>query len=135
MLVELRATGSHSLVPPSDSPSGEEIAWAERGDPAEVAWEDLATAVRCLAAASLLARHWPAHGSRHDGALALAGGLLRAGWSEEAAERFIAAIAAVAGDAEVNDRVRAVASTATALTAGRPLPAGRPWPCLWANRS
>jgi hypothetical protein len=127
MLVELRATGTHSLVPPSIHPSGEEIEWTDPGQPAVIAQADLASAVERLAAASLLARHWPAQGARHDGALALAGGLLRADWSIEDAERFIAAIALAAGDPEVDDRVRAVASTANALADDRPATG---WPTL-----
>jgi hypothetical protein len=53
---------------------------------------DLTRAVTRIAAASLLARHWPKEGSRHDAFLALAGILARAGWSREDASVFHRAI-------------------------------------------
>src|SRR5256885_12910144 len=45
-------------------------------------------------------RYWQ-EGKRHDLALALAGVLLRAGWSTKDAEHFIVAAARVAGDNEI----------------------------------
>jgi hypothetical protein len=50
--------------------------------------------------------------------MALSGALLRAGWSVNDTEGFIGAIATEAGDAEVEDRLRAVRDTKTALEAG-----------------
>jgi hypothetical protein len=120
MLVELRSTGAQTLVPPSVHPSGEPVTWQEAGDPTPVTAKDLTRAVGRLAAAALLARHWPAAGSRHAAALALAGGLLRAGWDEAQTVHFMAAVARAAGDEETADRVHAVASTADALRTARP---------------
>lgn len=115
VLVELRSTGGQTIFPPSIHPSGEAIRWEGEGDPAEVDGRELLTQVGRLAAAALLARHWPAKGSRHDAALALAGGLLRAGWDEEAAEAFVGAVAQVAGDEEAAARPRNVSTTARRL--------------------
>ncbi len=48
--------------------------------PKVVSGDELLARVGKIAAASILARHWPEEGGRHDAALALAGGLLRLGW-------------------------------------------------------
>jgi hypothetical protein len=53
-----------------------------------------------LAAAALIARHWPAKGSRSYAALALAGTLLRAGWGDIEAGEFVAGVAQAANDEE-----------------------------------
>ena len=82
-IVELRQDGHQTVVPPSLHESGELCGWDEEGEPAEVDANDLFQRVHILAAAALLARHWPAKGRRHDAALALSGMLLRAGWDAE----------------------------------------------------
>jgi hypothetical protein len=120
VLVELRASGAQTIFPPSTHPSGEVVRWDADGEPAEVDAATLARAVRRLAAACLLVRHWPARGARHDTALALAGALLRAGWVEDDAARFIAAVADAAGDEETRDRVRTVTTTARRLAEEQP---------------
>jgi hypothetical protein len=119
MLVELRSTGAQTLVPPSVHPSGEAITWVEDGEPAEIDGDALRQAVARLAAASLLVRAWPPVGSRHEAALALGGGLLRAGWEFDATANLVGHIAWVAGDEEAEDRRQAVRSTADTLAAGQ----------------
>lgn len=126
MLVEFRFSG-HTVFPGSTHPSGEAIEWDADGDPLAIAAVDLLPRLGRLAAAVLLARHWPGRGNRHKAALALAGGLLRAGWSVEEAELFVRAVADGAGDEEVEDRVQAVASSAETLAAGQPATG---WPKL-----
>lgn len=123
-LVEIRSTGGHTLVPPSIAPADEEqgkveepVVWHRDGEPARVAMADLRQAVVRTASAALIARHWPI-GGRHDASLALAGGLLRAGWTVEAVETFLRAVCVAAGDDELDDRLRAVASTAERLSRG-----------------
>ena len=119
MLVEVRSTGTQTLVPPSVHPSGEEIVWASNGEPTEIDAVALQRSVTRLAAASLLARAWPGPGSRHDAAMALSGGLLRSGWSEEDATHFLRALVDATGDPEGNDRLAAVRSTSQALAEGK----------------
>lgn len=114
MLVEFRSTGAQTLFPGSTHPTGESYAWDTDEAPSEIATADLLQAVGRPAAAALLARHWPAQGSRQDTALALAGGLLRAGWSEDAAQHFVAAVAYAAGDEEVRMRAKTVCATSRA---------------------
>ncbi|MDP9367826.1 MAG: bifunctional DNA primase/polymerase, partial [Chloroflexota bacterium] len=127
MLVEMRATGCQTLIPPSVHPSGEPVTWAEAGDPAAVASAELVTAVTRLAAAALLIRHWPCAGSRQDAALALAGALLRTGWLVEDVATFIETVAVAAGDEEARKRGEAAHFTARALANGAPATG---WPTL-----
>ncbi len=124
MLVELRGNGGQTLVPPSVHPSGEVFQWEREGAPAVVDAATLRAAVARLAAAALLARHWPEKGSRHRAGLPLAGLLLRGGMPEEEAALFTEAVARTAGDEEWLDRVRAVRDTARELAEGRPATGG-----------
>jgi len=73
--------------------------------------------VKRLAAATILARHWPDQGSRHRASLALAGGLLRAGWTDDEATHFLLAVAMAAGDEEARARAGNVCTTARRLAA------------------
>jgi hypothetical protein len=116
-LVELRANGQQTLAPPSTHPSGETVFWSDHGNPTSVNADDLLRAVSLLAAAALLARHWPKPGQRHYAALALAGMLLRA-WPEEEVARFIDAVAIASHDEETRQRIRDVISTSKRLAVG-----------------
>jgi hypothetical protein len=126
-LLELRLTGAQTLFPGSTHPGGEVITWDADGEPAPIAASTLLTAAARLAATVLLARHWPGVGARHDAALALAGGLLRAGWSTEVTTDFLATVAIGAGDDEPSDRARAAVSSASAMESGKPTTG---WPTL-----
>jgi hypothetical protein len=95
MLVELRGTGGMTVFPPSlHKDTGEAVRWDRfDSEPACVPLDDLRKAVAEVAAAALLARHWPDRGSRDKAAMALAGGLVRAGWAEDRISRFALAVA------------------------------------------
>jgi hypothetical protein len=127
MLIELRSTGTQTLFPPSTHPSGVRLIWEEDGQPQRVAGAHLADAVARVAAGCLLARHWPAPGSRQDAALALAGGLVRLGWSEHAVTSFIEGVAQAAGDEETPSRIATVLYTMKRLDAHQPATG---WPTL-----
>lgn len=103
--------GLQTVFPGSVHESGEPITWASDGEPFEVAAEELRDYALRLGAAALLARYWPGEGSRHDAALAVAGGLCRGGWKQAQAVDFVKAICAATGDTEQDDRLRAVADT------------------------
>jgi hypothetical protein len=120
MLVELRSTGGQTVFPPSTHESGEPVAWdaAADGVPAAADGRALRDAVGTLAAAAMLARHYPANGSRHHLAMALSSVLLRAGRPADDVRLVIGQVARVAGDEEVDDRVACVASTEQRLRAG-----------------
>jgi hypothetical protein len=126
MLVELRcgagSKGACTLVPPSVHPSGEAITWENDGEPAKVSGDDLKKRVALLAAATLLVRHNPASGDRHTATLVLGGVLARAQWKEEDIVWFVDAVAKVAGDEEVHDRVATAASAVKHLAAGEDTP-------------
>jgi hypothetical protein len=125
-LCELRSTGGQTMVPPSvwvddeDPHHTEPVVWEQLGRPAQLFADTLRAALGRVAAAALLARYWPT-GCRHDLAGAVAGGLLRAGWSVEDTSRFLAAVAEAAGDSEGADRQRIATDTAAKLKAGAPV--------------
>jgi DNA polymerase I-like protein with 3'-5' exonuclease and polymerase domains len=133
-LLELRSTGGQTVLPPSvypadpekGHPEPEPCVWHRHGEPVRVDLGELRSAVAAVAAAALLGRCWPG-GARHDAALALAGGLLRAGWAVERVEQFVRAVCAAAGDREVNDRLTAVRDTAAQLAEGK---TATGWPTL-----
>lgn len=119
MLLEVRSTGAQTVFPPSIHESGEPITF--EGDSitldealsiAPISQRDLNEQVALLAAATLLTRAWgKTPGIRHSTALALAGGLMHAGFSENKTARFISAITLAARDDEYDDRLKAVTTT------------------------
>lgn len=119
-LLELRSTGQQTLVPPSIHPNGERIRWEKLGDPAKVNACTLEQDVKRLAACVLVARHWPAPGSRHEAALALAGTLLRWNWRLGDVVHFISLATRVAGDDEWAKRAADAKSTAKKLAQNDP---------------
>jgi hypothetical protein len=77
VLLEVRSDGQMTVMPPSLRETGERRKWEKAGLPARVSEHELLLTVSMIAACALLARGWPARGSRHEAALALAGMLLR----------------------------------------------------------
>ncbi len=119
VLVELRGSGLQTVFPPSTHPSGEQITFDRNGEPTSLKVNELTCAVDRLASAALLARHWPAKGSRNEAALALGGALLRAGWCVEEASGYIEAIAVTDGDSEAKQRAATVEHTFQKQEAGQ----------------
>ncbi len=120
MLVEMRGTGGQTVVPPSThEETGERISWYSFTAPADIALYDLQRIVREVAAAALLARHWPAKGSRDTAAMALDGALARVGWAEPRVFKFIDAVATAAGDDEVRMRTDKAGRASAKLEDGR----------------
>jgi hypothetical protein len=116
MLLELRSDGGQTIFPGSVH-SGEAVEWASEGIPSSVKPDRIADAVEKLAACSLLAQVWNT-GSRHDLALAVGGGLARAGWTRDDAIKFIVCAAEAGGDDEVEDREQAVSDTFEKIDTG-----------------
>mgnify|MGYP000892439818 CR=1 FL=1 len=86
--VEIRTTGSQTLVPPSIHPATAETyewegePWGGAEGPAVVDGTELLAQVILLGLCSVLLDAWPGPGQRHDAYVALAGGLLRYGDSQ-----------------------------------------------------
>ena len=87
-LLELRCLtsdggiGLQTVVPPSTHESGEQIRFDAEGETTNIDADILSRAAAWAAAAALLAKYWPAQGSRNAAFLALAGTLARAAWSQ-----------------------------------------------------
>lgn len=131
VLVELRANGRQTIVPPSTHPSGERVVWQATPGTASVSAitaEDLTHRVRELATAVLIARAVPPVGGRHDYALALAGFLLRRNRLDQDTVLKIMLAAWRAADADTREAVRdlegIVRDTSEKLSAGEPVVGG-----------
>ena len=119
MLVELRGDGAQTIGPGSVHPIGERVVLLSQDfSPADVDGGDLLRRTRLLAIASLLGRHWPDEGSRHQAALGASGLLLRAGLPVEDVMLVVTAAAQAGGDNEVKARRADVLSTHDKLEAG-----------------
>jgi len=130
MIVELRIggnvngviKGAATVVPPSMHETGEMVEWVRNGEPAKVAGDELANAVRKLAVASLLSTHYPGQGSRHDGALVIGGVLARAGWDANDIGHVVMAVARAVGDNDVSDRITAATNAVNLKANGHAIP-------------
>jgi hypothetical protein len=122
MLVELRigggGKGAQTVFPGSTHESGEMVTWDKDGEPPALDGKNLARRAKTLAAASLIARAWPAQGDRHNAARIVGGLLARAGMTEGNAEYLVAAIARAAGDSEWADRAHAARDAVKHSSAG-----------------
>jgi hypothetical protein len=127
VLLEVRSTGGQSVAPPGIHESGESIVWNTYTQPAHVEMSELLASARAVASVAILARHWPAKGQRDRAAMALSGGLVRAGWPAERVSLFCRAVAVAAGDEEARMRASKAAPTASKQEGGR-LTTG--WPIL-----
>lgn len=83
MLVELRSSGSQSVLPPSIHPSGEHYEIYHDVDFKPINRARLLLLCRMTAAAAVFARYWPEEGSRHDYIVAVTGALLWTGWDAD----------------------------------------------------
>ena len=104
MIVELRVggegKGAQSIWPGCLHTSGERYEWDEDGEPRRVDFADLDLAAKKIAVGTILIRHWPARGGRHDAALTVGGFLARIGWSPDAIADFVTAVATEHGEAD-----------------------------------
>ena len=119
-IVELRlgggGKGAQSVMPGSVHISGEQYEWETDDERATVSCAELKAAVVKIAIGTLLVRHWPALGSRHDTALALGGFLARAGWTADEVEYFVTAICKAHGEATIPRNMARPHATASSIT-------------------
>lgn len=127
MLLEIRSTGALTLFPGSQHPSEEHVVWSEAGAASPIDSEVLQRRAALLAVASLIACHWPQPGSRENAALALAGGLHRAGVPAAEIPDVVEGIAALARDEEADSRRKAAEATVSKVKAGDAVTG---WPTL-----
>lgn len=112
--VEIRSRGAQTIFPPSTHISGELITWDQNGTPRKIEPIELQRAVALLASACMLVRFWR-KGLRHELSLAIAGALLRNGFSSNQVTILIKAICYVSADEETDDRIQTIKSTADRL--------------------
>jgi predicted P-loop ATPase len=109
-IVELRAN-HQDAAPPSVHPEGEQLEWAEYGEPSRQEAESLLRSHRLLATAVMVARHYGSPGARHEWCLALAGFLRALDLAEDETTRVVRAAAGHAGDTRIDDRLTEIRST------------------------
>lgn len=124
MLIEVRSTGGYTVLPPSGHPSGDILEWVTERAPDTITPDALTTAVRYVALAALLARHWPGGGARHHMVGHLAGFLLHAKIKDFLVVEIIRIAATLAKDPDVHDRVTFAQGTVGTFAAGGPVTGG-----------
>lgn len=112
-LMELRVNGQ-SLYEGVHPDTGMRLHHFERGEPAVVPYAELRSAFGFFGAVVLVSLIWE-EGSRHDCSVALAGYLLRSGFTEQQAKDFLLAVCEITGDTEYRSRVADVMTTAARL--------------------
>lgn len=121
VILELRTSdGLVTMIPPSIHPvTHERLHWQGDGTAHHTNAKGIVKRCNYLASAILLARYWPAAGSRQIAALALAGVLLRV-MDQGAATAFLRAVCGYADDLDEweDRRVTVIATTARKLDAG-----------------
>jgi hypothetical protein len=137
VIVELRiggnGKGATTVFPPSMHVTGEMVLWQCDGEPTRVGGADLKRAVLHLAVACLLKQHYPANGSRHEGALVLGGVLARAGWYPDDIKHVIEAVARAAGDDEWRERISTATSAVNVKANGQAVPGLKRLAELWGK--
>ncbi len=124
MLIELRAGRErYTLVPPSIHPSGEVLHWSGT-TLTGIDGPELEKRVALVGALTLLARHWPGSGSRHQAAGASAGWLLAYRVPPDLIRAGLRAVCQAARDEEVEDRLRHVETTIAKYAAQEPATGG-----------
>jgi putative DNA primase/helicase len=110
--IEIRSTGTQTIVPGSVHETGAPIEWVSLVPPVEIDEPALRAAFARLALATTVARAWAqVDGARHDLGLALAGTLWHAGWPEDAAAAVILPAAELANGRDSGHRAQAIRST------------------------
>ena len=107
-IVELRADGVQTMIPPSVHPDGSHLAFQafnEHADPVE--YSDLLKHVSLLAAVSEITQNWT-HGQRHNLALGFAGLCIKADLDPNLIMQIIQRICSLTNDVDEQDRLNAV---------------------------
>lgn len=105
-IVEIRSTGSQSVLPPSIHPENERYEINSDVPIRSISRLHLERYARYTASAAVLARHYPESGARHDYVHAVAGTLLHTGWETTAVLSFMDAMLGAASGKEDDRRQR-----------------------------
>lgn len=112
-IIEIRATGAQSVIPPSRHPEGGIYCTDEDEDFTQLTKLDLERYAEEIAVAAVFTHFYPDAGSRHDYVHACTGALCHQEWPDEKVGRVMEAVLNVIQDEEdeINDRVNAVRNT------------------------
>src|SRR5829696_8478332 len=117
MVVELRADGSQTLLPPSVYPNGDRCVW-EDGEVLEAHASTLRGYAEDIAVSALLLMNYPGEGARHKFWLGAIGMLVKARHPVERVRRIVEAAARCANDPEWRHRLRIIDTTMTKFMLG-----------------
>lgn len=114
VIIEIRSTGSQSVLPPSvlnpetaGHPNGDRYLINHDVDFTAITARHLEELVNHIAAASLLIRYYPDSGARHDYVHCVTGALLWGGWPEDKARKLVHAILSCVDGKESDSKQRA----------------------------
>ena len=112
-IIEIRSTGSQSVLPPSMHPDHERYEINDDLPFENLGKSELERLFNHVAAGAVLLRNFPTSGGRHDYIHALTGALMWSGWSEEDTRKFMDAMlnAIYSTDDEPKDRKLTVSNT------------------------
>lgn len=129
VIVEVRSTGTQSVLPPSVHPDGERFEINKDTGFTVITKNKLERLVNRLAAAAVFVRHYPDGGGRHDYVHALTGALLWAQWDPEGVATFMLALLNAVSDREddIGQRERTVINTIEKYSEGEKV---NGWPTL-----
>jgi len=116
-VVELRADGSQTLLPPSVYPDGDRCVWTD-GDVLEAHTVTIRGYVEDIAVATLLLMNYPGEGARHQFWLGAIGMLIKARHPVERIRRIVEATVRCANDPELRTRFRIIDTTMTKFMVG-----------------
>lgn len=107
-IVELRAAGAQTMIPPSVHPDGTPLAFKAVNENADlVEYFDLLRHVSLLAAATEITQNWT-EGKRHNLALGFAGLCIKADLDPQQIMKLIQRICSLTNDVEEQDRLNDV---------------------------
>jgi hypothetical protein len=112
-VIEIRSTGSQSVLPPSLHPDNERYEINDSHPFTTLTKAELERLVGHVAAAAVLLRNFPTEGGRHDFIHSLTGALMWSGWKEDETVKFMEAFLACISedDDEPGDRKLTVTNT------------------------
>lgn len=121
MIIELRADGTQSVLPPSLHPDDDRFEIEDDRDFHIIDFRSLIKLANRIAALSLIARNYPSSGGRHDYISAVAGALSRTSMSDTEMLTCCEAVLAASGGREddIQQRVRTIKSTIAKLKTSR----------------